>query len=264
MEESIKDLLDLLCRSFPDCGLPWKVTVAFSGGIDSTVLATCALKRFGTGIDMRPVVVGSEGAKDVEAAERAARELKLDIERILLRPKDVLTSIAPISRFTGSVDPVVISFTVPLYFVLKADGPKEVLVGHGADELFGGYARYLEMDQNDLQAQLDTDLTIAQQRVDADRGMAKHFGREIMTPYLTPAFIELARSLPLELKVANGERKVALRMMARELGLSEGLAGLKKRAAQYGSGVMKVLKEESKRKGLSNVGELVRTMTEDP
>jgi asparagine synthetase B (glutamine-hydrolysing) len=67
--------------------------------------------------------------------------------------------------------------------------------------------------------------------------------------------------LPPELKVSGEERKVALRMMARALGLSDGLAGQKKTAAQYGSGIMKVLKAEAKRRGLSRVSDLVQALS---
>jgi asparagine synthase (glutamine-hydrolysing) len=262
LDGTIEALVHALTGSFPDHVGQWSVALAFSGGIDSTVLAASALKRFGKAIDLRPVVVGLEGAKDIGAAERAACELGIDITKVVLRPEDVLSSVAPVSRFTRVLDPVVISFTVPLYFVLKAQGPKDVMVGHGGDELFGGYARYVEVDQKELQADLDRDLKVAQDRVDADRAMARQLGRELVTPYLTPAFIDQVRALPPNLKVHKGERKVALRMMARRLGLSEELAGLNKRAAQYGSGVMRVLKEETRDRGLSNVGELVTTLVE--
>ena len=56
-------------------------------------------------------------------------------------------------------------------------------------------------------------------------------------------------------------RKVALRFIAQELGLPEDISSMKKTAAQYGSGVMKVMKQETKRMGLSNVGDLIRALT---
>jgi asparagine synthase (glutamine-hydrolysing) len=259
-------LLEMLFSSFPartgEDGV-WEVASAFSGGLDSTVLTAAALRHFGSAISIAPVVVGVLGGKDLKAAATAAEELGLglELEEVVLGPADVLEAVPEVVGFTGSLDPVVISFTIPVYFVLRTEGPHEVLIGHGGDELFGGYARYVGIPPSELQGHLDADLEIAIERVGADRRMARSLGRELVTPFLSKAFVEKVRALPPELKVSGDERKVALRMMARSLGLSDSLAERKKTAAQYGSGVMKVLKSESKRRGLSKVADLVKLLS---
>jgi len=261
-----QDLLKILFGSFPDAKAKdgvWEVASAFSGGLDSTVLTAAAMKRFGPSISIAPVVVGLPGSNDLRAAATAAEELGLglELEEVVLRPEEVLDAVPAVVAHTGSKDPVVLSFTMPLYFVLKEQGPREVLVGHGGDELFGGYARYEKLLPTQLQAHLDADLDIALSRVEMDRRMARSMKREIVTPFLEPKFIDKVKALPPELKVSGGERKVALRMMARALGLSEKLSVQKKTAAQYGSGIMKFLKSEAKRRGFSRVAELVEDLT---
>jgi asparagine synthase (glutamine-hydrolysing) len=57
--------------------------------------------------------------------------------------------------------------------------------------------------------------------------------------------VVLADSLPDEMLVDNGVRKVALRQVATALGL-EGAALRPKKAAQYGSGIMKAMKTMAK------------------
>lgn len=259
------ELLELLFRSFPDGkgkDAVWEVASAFSGGLDSTVITAAALKRFGPSISIAPVVVGLDGGEDLKAAARAAEELGLGLElkEIILTIDEVLEAVPSVAEHMGTTDPVVISFTLPLFFVLKDEGPRDVLVGHGGDELFGGYARYERLTSSKLQDCMNDDLELALSRVEADRAMARSLGRELVTPFLSPKFMERAISLPPELKVHGGQRKIALRAMARRLGLSEASSSIKKTAAQYGSGITKALKAETKRRGLSRVAELVEEL----
>jgi asparagine synthase (glutamine-hydrolysing) len=257
----VKDLVDKLLRSFPERKEP-NFAVAFSGGLDSAVVTAAAQRRFGNHADIEPIVVGLSGAQDLEAATVAAKELDLSLRSVTLKGEDVLGSIPFVSRTIGTTDPVVISFTLPLFFVLKQDCPREVMTGHGGDELFGGYARYLDMLGADLQANMDSDLALARERLVAEQRMAERMGKDLLTPFLSPEFVEAVRALPLDLKVSGGVRKVALRMMARELGLSEAIAGQKKKAAQYGSGIMKLLKDETKRMGMEGVQGLIKALCE--
>jgi len=60
-------------------------------------------------------------------------------------------------------------------------------------------------------------------------------------------------------KMVNGERKVPLRLAARSLG-TELIASREKKAAQYGSGFMKVLKSQARREKLT-VEEYLASLT---
>lgn len=258
-EETIARLLEALKDGLSTLGGVKEIAIAFSGGLDSTVVTATAMGLLEGAVTMRPFVVGLPDSKDLLHAKLAAKELDIELNVVQVSKEEVLSSIQTVSRYTQTTDPVVVSFTLPLYFVLKEKGPRKVLVGHGGDELFGGYARYLDMCPLSLQEHLDSDLDLLKGRAEKDRKMAEDLGRELIAPMLDHGFMAAAKGLPMEMKVADGERKIALRMMARRLGLSDAIVNMKKTAAQYGSGIMKVLKKESKNRGYDGVEELIRT-----
>jgi asparagine synthase (glutamine-hydrolysing) len=114
----------------------------FSGGIDSSAVAAFA-KRSGRPIRCFGIHFAHEGVIDERPyQEAAARALGLDLELTTVGsqtfPEDVL-------RLTWFQDqPVIGAAMIPMYHVSKIASRhvKVCLGGQGADEIFGGYARY--------------------------------------------------------------------------------------------------------------------------
>lgn len=141
--ESIRELKSLL-RSVVDDQLMSDVPVGafFSGGIDSSAIASFArtsgrlVKCFGihfTGqgvIDERPY------------QESAARALGLDLELTTVDSRSFPDDLVRLTWFQDQ--PVIGAALIPMYYVsrLAARQVKVCLGGQGADEVFGGYARY--------------------------------------------------------------------------------------------------------------------------
>jgi len=75
--------------------------------------------------------------------------------------------------------------------------------------------------------------------------IAKIFGLELSCPYLSKEVIEASKDYSQEQHIGlNGKEK--LRESAVKLGLPAEIANRKKKAAQYGSGIQKVLKKSIK------------------
>ena len=116
----------------------------FSGGVDSTILLHL-MRRLST-TPVRALTVGYEGrdpADESFGALEAAQALGADITRVEMGADD-FWRFAP--RVAAAVDdPTADPAVLPTYVLgraARAAGLKVVLSGEGADELFGGYARY--------------------------------------------------------------------------------------------------------------------------
>ena len=84
-------------------------------------------------------------------------------------------------------------------------------------------------------------------RACADRGFLRDEAAcaadcEVRFPYADRRVASFAAGLPVDYKVREGERKAVLRAAALRLGLPEELASAPKKAAQFSSGVARLLK----------------------
>jgi len=216
--------------------------VAFSGGVDSSLLSHLAVRSG------KPIVIytaGLPGAPDIAASARAARLLGMEdrLRVIELAPGEVLEAAGRISAVVPGASLLEVSFLAPSFIVFERAREGLVLTGDGADELFGGYHRYLSMGPAELSSALERDArALVSGGFERNRRLAERAGKVVAAPYLDPEVVELARSIPAELKVRAGERKAVLRRAAALLGLPPELCALPKRAAQYGTGIHALLK----------------------
>ncbi len=130
--------------------------VVFSGGIDSSLIAMLAA-RSGTGL--RLYTVGLPGAPDLAASVRAAGMLGLGDRHAVLElgSADVLGAAGRIQALFPEATLLQVSFLAPAFIVYSTAREGLVLTGDGADELFGGYHRYLAMGPEELAAALEKD-----------------------------------------------------------------------------------------------------------
>jgi len=239
----IDGLLSALASAADDSFSGKEIGVMFSGGIDSCVIAELARAR----ADVTLYTIGVRESHDLSVAKMTAERMDLKWVQIEITDDDIREGVAGIQSAIGDIGPLAISFEMPLYFVAKLSKEMLLTSGQGADELFGGYSRYETMDPALRREEMRKDVAnLVSKGSPMERALAAHFGKSIVHPFLDPRVVDAALSLPDELIVNDGVRKVALREAGRRLGLTEE-ADRKKKAAQYGSGVMRAMKAMAKR-----------------
>ncbi|ASJ07513.1 asparagine synthase (glutamine-hydrolyzing) [Thermococcus pacificus] len=223
-----------------------KTGVLFSGGLDSSLVTLLASEYS----DVVIYTAGAEGSPDLEWARMAADKLGLPLKEYVFDVEDVRDAVPKVVFAIEEPNPMNLAIGIPLYFatrLAREDGTKVLLSGQGADELFGGYAKYLERPEL-----MELDLReLSERNLARDDKIAMLNSVEGRFPFLSLPVISAALNTPLEAKISGGVRKAVLRRAAIRAGLPEEIAMREKKAAQYGSHAQKLLEKVAKGEGLS-------------
>jgi asparagine synthase (glutamine-hydrolysing) len=151
------------------------------------------------------------------------------------------------SRALGTAEPMPIAYSIPTLKVIEESKCRLVLAGNGADELFGGYSKYLA-SKNPREA-MDADIEKMLSEADLIKRWAASRGKRAGFPFAREEVHEFSASVPLSKKIDGTDRKVILRDAARLLGLPSD--DRPKKAAQYSSGVLKLMRGLAREEGRS-------------
>jgi asparagine synthase (glutamine-hydrolysing) len=215
--------------------------VALSGGIDSALVACLAR--------LPCVTVGMEGSHDLEQGRKAARAIGLPWEEVAITEEQVEEALPWVVGAMPWATPLDISIATGLFFVARWAGEKghhRILVGQGADELFGGYARYLTT--NDIPGMLARDFASLRGQTLRDQAVARLHGTAFSLPYLDLRVVRAAQATPSDRLASRGEGKIPLRELAARL-LPPGIARAPKKAMQYGSGIAGAIRRLARKNG---------------
>ena len=248
-QDAVVERIDAAIRSSVDRAATARSAVAFSGGVDSALLAaTC---------DRPLYVVGFPDSHDVEAARTAARAMGVE-DRLRVRTlsiDDVDRVVPTVSRAIGRTNAMDVAIAVGMYLVAEAvgaDGHDRLLCGQGADELFGGYEKVGRLDHR-VEATSVRDAVFEQVRtvpeqVSRDVLAIEAAGVRPIVPYLADDVVSPALTLSESALVSGSTRKATLRRIA-AMHLPRSIAYREKKALQYGSLVSRELDRLARQAG---------------
>jgi asparagine synthase (glutamine-hydrolysing) len=256
MKRYIKDLkLSLsssVAKSVEDAD---EIGILFSGGLDSSLIALLAMKAENAKITL--YTVGTPGSHDILNGQNISTLLGLNWRKIEITREQITKAIPKLAKIIRTHHPVKISFELPMFFAMANIKEEVIMSGQGADELFGGYARYINMEMEELMAALkmDIDLLITK-NIKMEFALAEHFNKILKLPFLQEDVVRTSNEIPIEYKVKNDERKIILKEVAVQCGLPNEIVNQDKKAAQYSSGIIKELRKAAKKEGMG-VNELI-------
>lgn len=222
--------------------------VAFSGGLDSGLLAHLLLKHNPA---MPLVVVGFPESKDVERATLLSEKWGAQLVTRTLNEKEfekhhrlagkLLQTEDPLQRTLGAVNLSIAQWA-------SENRINTLFLGSGADELFCGYGAFDAMREDPKGCEkLRKEKVENVNTHDVQREVlcARHYGIRLESPYLDEAFMKEAMKTPAiqNLQGKYGKlRKGILRTLAEKMGAPKEIIEEPKKAMQYGSGAIKALK----------------------
>jgi asparagine synthase (glutamine-hydrolysing) len=219
-----------------------RIAVAFSGGLDSSIIALCTKRR-------TEVVACSafvEGAVDSSSASRGAAILGIELTATRLTREAVASELRKMDLpfQTSLMDRSLWCLYSIVSRIAAGEGAEVIMLGQLADELFGGYAKYqatLKDDGEEAAATImDQDVKDYQTRGMVRDANACRRWLEPRFPFAEKEVVDLGRSIPVSFKIRGGVRKAVLREAAMILGVPRELVNTPKRAAQYSSGIQRI------------------------
>jgi len=239
-----------------------KVGVAFSGGLDSSVIARLAQK---CGVAVNLISIGLEEQPELGHAEEAAKALCMPITVKTFKIVDVERILSKVLWLLEEPDVMEASVAIPFFWAAQTAsklGCHVLLSGQGADELFGGYHKYLAVysrygAEKVIEALYDDTVRSHETNFQRDEPVSAFHKINLRLPFADIGTVKFALSLPINLKIESendGLRKRVLRKVAKNLSIPTFIANRPKKAIQYATGVDRALRHLATGKGLTPSG----------
>ena len=224
-----------------------KIGIAFSGGVDSTVISKICNDL---GYDITLLTIGFPESHDILFANDVNDYLNYS-HKILEIDDKFFDDIA--SKIRKKIKTKDLSWNencIAFYYIAKLAqslGIKTVVTANGIDELFCGYNAYkeaIEIGENEVLKLMNLKLENELKMMKAVNDVTTEFGVQIVQPLLSEKFIKYAKTIPVSEKIIGKDdllRKHIIRKLASEINVPDISVNKRKKALQYGSLIHKEL-----------------------
>jgi asparagine synthase (glutamine-hydrolysing) len=260
LDSAAKKLSELLVESVRKrSGDVRSVAIAYSGGVDSAVLASsCRL----AGLEVKLFTVAVKDNAELQYAKQSAKALEMPLIVKQYSSSDLERSVPEVIWRTEKTDLMNLCIAVPVFWASKLaaeNGFAVIFAGQGADELFGGYDRYITSYQRDGPEKANDMMMrdvqrIAELNLERDDQATAGTKTELRLPFCDWSLVRYGLALPIRLKIGGTEehlQKLVLRKVAHLQGIPAFISEKPKRAVQYSTGVTASFRLLAKRAAMS-------------
>ena len=229
-----------------------KIGVAFSGGVDSTLLAKLVKDL---GYDIHLLTIGFQDSHDINFAKEVNQLLNFPHSISEIDPEKFKEVSQKINQIIKSENLSWNENSIAFHYVAELaqkNDLKMVVTANGIDELFCGYNSYreaIEKGEGEVTKMMDEKLKNEGEMMIAINQVTAEFSVKMVQPFLSPSFVDYSKKIPVSEKIHGPDdmqRKHPIRELAMDYGVPEIAAQKQKKALQYGSQIHKALLKSRK------------------
>jgi asparagine synthase (glutamine-hydrolysing) len=224
-----------------------KIGIAFSGGVDSTLLAKICSDL---GYQVTLLTIGFPDSHDILFSKKVNEKMKLPHKILEIDTKTFHEISLKIKDKVKTDNLSWIENCIAFYYVSKLAknlNINTVLTANGIDELFCGYNAYrdaFKQGEKTVLELMDSKIDNELKMMKAINATCAELGVKILQPFLSPDFIKFSKKIPLNYKIHDSEdlmRKHIIRKMGKNVDIPIISVNKRKKAVQYGSLIHKAL-----------------------
>lgn len=236
------DLIDALFTTVSDnlTGIN-KIGIAFSGGIDSTLLAKICKNL---NIDTTLLTIGFPDSNDIEFSKSISRKINMNHKILEIDKDDFLEFSKKIRNDMTCRNLSHIENCIAFSYVAQLASNNDlnfVLTANGFDELFCGYNNFrfiFNQGHETITKTIESKILNELELINEIKQAVEKYNVKIIQPFLSKGFISIAMKFPIYDKIVSDDdflRKHIIRKIALSFEIPPEVVIRRKKALQYGS-----------------------------
>lgn len=201
MEDISKKLYETLKESCESCK---SNSIAMSGGLDSTIIAYFLKERKPNAV---AIIAKDFVASDLTYCQRVSKEFSIPLTINQVSTTDILNATEETVKILRNFNDIEIRNNVVMYLSIKwakEQNSSGIITGDGADELFAGYSFLVNKSEEELEKEIQRVCSVMHFPT---QEIGKALGIVVESPFLDKKIIELAKTIPSNLKVRDEKTK---------------------------------------------------------
>ena len=201
MEDISKKLYETLKESCESCK---SNSIAISGGLDSTIIAYFLKERKPNTV---AIIAKDFVASDLTYCQRVSKEFNIPLTINQVSTTDILNATEETIKILRNFNDIEIRNNVVMYLSIKwakEQNSSGIITGDGADELFAGYSFLVNKSEDELEKEIQRVCSVMHFPT---QEIGKALGIAVESPFLDKKIIELAKTIPSNLKVRDEKTK---------------------------------------------------------